>query len=43
MDWADPLDPVNPPNSTKKKWVGSGKWVNMDLKNEKSIKNLGFG
>jgi hypothetical protein len=44
MDWANPLDPGKPTKSNSKKWVGSGKWVNMDFKNEKPIKKkLGFG
>jgi hypothetical protein len=42
MDWANPLDPVKPTKSNSKKWVGSGKWVNMDFKNEKSIKKFEF-
>ena len=42
MDWANPLDPVKPTQSNPKKWIGSGKWVDMDFKNEKPIKKIGF-
>jgi hypothetical protein len=39
MDWANPLNPVKSTQSNLKKWVGSGKWMDMDFKNEKPIKN----
>jgi hypothetical protein len=42
MDWANPLDPVKPTQSNPKKWVGSGKSVDMDFKNEKPIKKFGL-
>jgi hypothetical protein len=38
MDWANSLDPVKLTQSNPKKWVGSGKWEDMDFKNEKPIK-----
>jgi hypothetical protein len=42
MDLANSLDPVKPTQSNLKKWVGSDKWVDMDFKNEKPIKKIGF-
>jgi hypothetical protein len=38
MDLANPLDPVKSTQSNLKKWVGLGKWVDMDFKIEKPIK-----
>ena len=42
MGRANPVDPVKPTQSNPKKWVGSGKWVGMDFKNEKPIKKVGL-
>jgi len=37
-----PKKPVKPIQKNLKKWVMLGDWVDMLLKNEKSIKNNGF-
>jgi hypothetical protein len=39
MDWAIPVDLTKPTQSNPKNWVRSGIWVDIDFKNEKSIKN----
>jgi hypothetical protein len=43
MDWANLVDSVKLTQSNQKNWVGSDKWIDMDFKNEKPIKNLGSG
>jgi hypothetical protein len=40
MNWINPIDPVKSAQSNSKKWIGSDKWIDMDFKNEKSIKRI---
>jgi hypothetical protein len=42
MDWANPDDSVKSIQANPKKWVGSGKWVDIDFKNENPIKKKEF-
>jgi hypothetical protein len=42
MNWTNPLDPVKYTQYNPKKWVESGKWVDMNFKNEKPTKKIGF-